>query len=312
MTTIAFKSKKKSFKAIVPNLICLFFALIMLIFSNDMKSGVLYGINLSINTIVPTLFPFFILSDLWSSQLSINKNSVIGSLFQRMFGINGIASSAFLCGTVCGFPLGAKSAVDYYNAGVINKKELERLCALSSNPSCAFVISGIGAGMYGDAKLGIILYFCVIFSSIFVGLITKDKGYEIAETGEISRQSFNLVDSIKNAGISSIAVSSYIIFFSALISLWRSLCQNEYFNLLFSSFAEVSSACCIIKDWQTTPTSFSLALTAFALGFSGLSVHLQAFSFLPSFVSKKKFILLKFMVGLLSFLLSFSIFSLIK
>ena len=311
MTTKAIKSKPIRIDTFL-NLLCLFVTFIMLFFSSEVKSGVIYGIKLSINTIIPTLFPFFILSDFWASYLTLPKESVIRKFFYNCFRIKGDALTAFLCGTICGFPLGAKSAVDLYESKQIDKNELELLCAISSNPSCAFVISGIGASMYNNAFVGILLYFSVILSACITGTIFKIKNTNISNSKENTRQSFSLVYSIKKAGMSSITVSSYIIFFSALISLWCSVCENTSINLMCASLAEVSSACSMIKDNLLLVTPISMSLTAFSLGFSGFSVHMQVFSFLPNCVSKAKYLIIKMMIGIFSAVTAFCLFSVIK
>ena len=310
MTARTIKSKTIPINSIT-TLLCLAISVILLLCGGEVKKGVTYGIELSINTIIPTLFPFFVLSDLWASYLILSKTSFITILFQKMFGISGNAASSFLCGTICGFPLGAKSAVDLYNSKQIDKKELELLCSISGNPSCAFVISGIGAAMYNDAFIGVLLYFSVIFSACLTGVIFKIKSENMTNSKEIIRQSFSLVNSIQKAGMSSITISSYIIFFSALNYLWCSLCKNLSINLLFSSLFEVSSACCVIKNSQLSPTPLSMSLTAFALGFSGFSVHMQVFSFLPQCVSKGKYLMLKTIIGIFSAIAAFCLFSLL-
>ncbi len=294
---------KKSAKCNIGGIICLFAAMVMLALGNELKNGVKYGIGISYNIIIPTLFPFFILSDLWAQSLAVSPDSLLGRTFKRMFGISGSGASAFICGMFCGFPIGVKASMDSYELGRINRDEAQLLCALASNPSCAFVISGIGLGMYGDINIGILLYFCIIISALTVGCIFRIKDSNNYFCDDNFGQSFNLVDSIKNAGLSSVAVSSYIIFFSALNALFRSICKNKVLNIVFVCFSEISSACLFMKEIWPSPTPISLALTAFALGFSGFSVHLQAYSFMPRDDSKIKIITTRLLVGLLSSIL---------
>lgn len=303
---------KKYTKGNIGGIICLFAAMLMITFGNELKNGVKDGLAISYNIIIPTLFPFFILSDLWSQSLAVSPNSLLGKAFKKLFGINGTGASAFICGMFCGFPIGVKASVNSYELGKINLDEAQLLCALASNPSCAFVISGIGLGMYGDIKLGLLLYFCVIISALIVGCVFRLKGENNHFCNDNFGQSFNLVDSIRNAGLSSITVSSYIIFFSALTALFRSICKIQALNTLFVCFAEISSACLFMKEISPTPTPISLALTAFALGFSGFSVHLQAFSFMPREISRIKFLTTRLLVGVASSILVFIVSIILK
>ena len=216
-----------------------------------------------------------------------------------MFGISGNAASSFLCGTICGFPLGAKSAVDLYNSKQIDKKELELLCSISGNPSCAFVISGIGAAMYNDALIGVLLYFSVIFSACLTCVIFKIKSENMTNSKEIIRQSFSLVNSIQKAGMSSITISSYIIFFSALISLLSAMVRSELATGVFSMLLEISCASLMIAKSSVTLEA-KYVLTAFSLGFSGMSMQMQAMAMAHAKINRSRLIIKKALQGILA------------
>jgi hypothetical protein len=93
---------------------------------------------------------------------------------------------------------------------------------------------------------------------------------------------------------------SYIIFFSGIIEIFKSLIENEYILSLISSLLEVSSATRLIGNGANFAPYIRYALTAFSLGFSGLSVHLQALSFFPDGASRRKYFLMKLIQGMLS------------
>ena len=301
--------KTDKFRILLNNLICLMLATTTVLFGASIKNGIIHAIRLLVNNIIPSIFPFLILADYWSANLNISEKSIVKRLFEFMFGINGNALTAFLCGSVCGFPLGTKISVDLYNKKIISRDELQLICIISSNPSAAFVISGIGAALYGNNLIGFVLYFSVIFSACLAGFILKNKEKTLEYSCEITRQKFNLIYSIKNAGISLTVISSCIIFFSALISLFRVIFRSSLLNLFLAAVTEVSTACCMIKEHFAFPTPLSLSFTAFTLGFSGFSVHIQTFAFLPDCISKKKYIVSKLFIGLFSFVISYFIFA---
>ena len=269
-----------------------------------LKNGVIYGIKICYFNIIPTLFPFFILSDLWSSVVYFPKKSLIVGCFERLFHINSEGFSVFILGNLCGFPLGAKMASEKYKASLIDKREMESLSVTSSNPSAAFVVSGIGLGLFGSIKIGLILYISVLISAVIVGIIYRPKAFIFKEPRNIVRQKFNLIESVKSAGSSSIVVASYIIFFSSIIGVVKALTQSRLAISLISSFLEVGSACTIIFENGDAIGSLCLPLIAFSLGFSGLSVFMQAFSILPKSVSKRMYLFKKLLQGILSALLT--------
>ena len=66
------------------------------------------GVELCLNVILPSLFPFFVLSTLC---VELGLISGIGNLLQRwmypLFRVNGACAGAFLLGIVGGYPVGA-------------------------------------------------------------------------------------------------------------------------------------------------------------------------------------------------------------
>lgn len=306
MTVMTHSERKRRILNNALPIICVLLTTLMLLFGEDMKAGFIGGARLALLKILPTLFPFFILADLWSTVFEPSSSSKELHFFEKPFGVSNGALSAFIIGMVCGFPLGVRSAVKQYEYEGIGQKELEWLCPLVNNPSAAFVISGIGAGLYGSISVGVYLYLSVIFSAVLIGIFSRPSLKISEKTHVITRQSFNLTSSIRSAGMSSLAILSYIVFFSALIGLLRSFIKNELLLTVISCFLEISSACSMTAFQFGGTEPLSLAVCAFALGFSGFSVHLQAFSFMPSSLSKKRYLFTKLLIGILSTLIAFS------
>ena len=148
------------------------------------------------------------------------------------------------------------------------------------------------------------LYISVLISAILVAIIFAKKSEKTQNTDFNIEQNFTLVDSIKNAGLASISISSYIIFFSTAIGLVRSITDSEIIILIFSSLSEVGNAASAITKSSYLPPVCSYGLLGFSLGFSGLSVHLQAMSFIPPEVSKKRYLIMKILQGIFAGALS--------
>ncbi|MBR4836726.1 MAG: hypothetical protein IKU99_06930 [Clostridia bacterium] len=284
---IALQNKRR-----VATITCIMLCFAMLCLSKEMKLGALEGIRLSFEILIPTLFPFFVLSDYWSKNFYISEESFLSKLFVRLFHIPPCGFLAFITGVICGFPLGIKVACDLYSQGKINDRQLTILCGFCNNPSIAFVISGVGLGIFGSVRVGILLFISCSISAIICGVVFREKEIKTQKACNISRQKFSLVESIKNAGLTSITISSYVIFFSAMIYALRK-------TPLIASILELCSAVKIISESQFSINQ-KLILIAFSLGFSGLSVHLQAFSFMGENVKKSRYFLMKITQGLLT------------
>lgn len=303
MTYIIKVKKKLEKKTRLYAIFCLILACLMLLHGQELRDAIFSGMSLAATNIIPTLFPFMILSDLWASITNSNSRSVVSKTFERVFKINGAALTALICGMFAGFPLGVKSAAALYRAKAISKQELERLAPMVNLPSPAFVISGIGIGLFHDIKYGILLYLSVLLSSLATGLISKAKCTNSPKSDIISRQNFVLSDSIRDAAYASLAISAYIVFFSGVIGLLSSFVQNKEILAIISTLLEIGNSSVMLAKCPSFSQEVAAILTAFALGFSGMSVHMQAFAFLPSEISKAKYLLRKFLIGIISSLI---------
>ena len=263
------------------------------------RSSIINGIRLSALSIIPSLFPFFIMSDFLSANYQDNGGA-FSKFICNALGISRISIGSIVIGFVCGFPLGVKNASELYLNKRISKEECERLCMISNNPSFAFVVSGVGAALFGSIAFGLLLYFSVVLSAAFIATFTKPNKQKNQNIANIPRQKFELSLSIKSAAISSIYISSYIIFFSAVLGLVFHLCKIEWLNIIFASVLEIGNATAIISRSKIIPVILRPALAAFSLGFSGISVFMQSASYLPPEISKRKLLGYKLIQGALS------------
>ena len=274
-------------------------------FSPLFNEGVKSGLKFCFTVILPSAFPFMILSDLLLFVLRFERIASLRALFSKLFKINGYAITVFLTGLISGFPIGAKLARELYKSGKISKNECERLIGFSNNASPAFVISGIGAGLLGSVKIGVFIYLISVFSCIATGMIFAGFTASKKETEYEQIHSFSFVNSIKEATKASINICGFIAFFSVVITLLRQFIKNELTLALISSFLEVGNASRLITSLKLDYTLL-FPLLSFAVSFSGLSVHLQSKSlFYDTDISFKRYYLMKLVSGIISSLASF-------
>lgn len=293
------RTKAHSFNLNLPLLFFISIAVILAFNANAVRESVIDGIRLSALSVIPSLFPFFILSDFLSCGYEPD-NGVISRNICRVLGISQTCLGSVLIGFICGFPLGIKSATELYSKGKISREECEKLCAVTNNPSMAFVISGVGAGMRGNIPEGVILYISVVISAIVMCIFIRSKFQKTSDFDNISKQRFDLSLSIKSSALSSLYVSSYIIFFSALLGLIRSICKNDFLNIAFATVLEIGNAIFVISKSKALSHVFAFTLSGFALGFSGISVFMQAASYLPSEIKKARLLGYKLIQGAIS------------
>ena len=82
------------------------------------------GMTLWLNTLIPTLLPFIILTGMLTHTGHIRKLLLPFESFFHIFpGVSIWGGYVFVLGMLCGYPLGAKLASDLYGLHKISKKE---------------------------------------------------------------------------------------------------------------------------------------------------------------------------------------------
>lgn len=259
------------------------------------------GLILAVKTVIPTSLPFMIISDFYVSYGRPENIRILKRTFSLIFGISESGLAPFICGNIGGFPIGGKMCAQSYSSGALSRDEAERLLALSSNPSCAFIIGGVGMGIYGEARIGVLLLLSIYLATIICGLVTRTHSKKAILTTPNVNISYNFVSSVRRTGTSLINIISFIAIFSAVCGMLNRYVKSVLILYLLSAFLEVTNAVKIYSVQEVSPREVGMILSAFALGFGGLSVGLQTSVFaLQSGLRMRKYYLIKLAEGIIS------------
>ena len=286
---------KKFYKYSASELAACFFGVFLLaLMIRNSEVAIKYikdGLSVSVSTLIPALFPFMVISDLFASS---GGAETLGRLFsapmRALFGVSGAGAVAIVLGALCGFPIGARCAVSLFDSGKITKNECERLIAISSSPSSAFLISAVGITLFGSRAFGRALYAATLTSALIVGvainLISKIRAKETtrAPLYELSystpKKRFGVAsvsDSIAASADAMLKICAFVVFFTAFVG---TLCEAldaiappGVLRAIICSIFELTGG---VREAATLHhTALGAAIAAFAAGWSGISVHLQ-------------------------------------
>ncbi len=116
------------------------------------------ALRLCAEVVIPSLFPFFVCSNL---LIGLGGARVLSRYLSRwmrpLFGIPGAGALAVVLGVVSGYPVGADCVAELYASGECTKTEAERMLAFCNNSGPLFVMGAIGVGMLNNPKLAAIL-----------------------------------------------------------------------------------------------------------------------------------------------------------
>ncbi len=227
---IVFKVKS----AIIPFCICIF-TIFLLIFSNNNLSAAKKGIALWYSSVLPSLLPFFIATELLSHT---NIVSIIGNflnpIMRPLFNVPGEGAFALVLGIISGYPIGAKTVANLKENGICSDVEAERLISFTNNSGPLFIIGTVGISIFLDVKIGFLLLLAHILAALTVGFIFRfwKRNYKLStiKTNTVKSNEYNnkvsfynlgeiLYKSIFNSIISVVMIGGFIVLFSVIVSM---------------------------------------------------------------------------------------------
>ena len=279
------------------------------------------------NVIVPSLFPFFVVSTLIvETGVTRHLGKLLEPVMRPLFNVGGSCVAAFALGFIGGYPVGAKTVIALYENGDCSKVEAERLLSFCNNSGPAFIFGVVGAGVFSSGTIGLLLYLAHTLASLIVGVIFRNWGVSDARCNRLRKksppppQSFSVVftGSVKSSVQSMVNICGFVIFFTVFIQLLfvsgfipflagviSTLLSplgfdNRWAERLLIGIIEISSGVWSLNDAAGQLTA-SVAMAAFMLGWAGLSVHSQVLSFIGSSgLSVRTYIYGKFLQGIIS------------
>lgn len=261
------------------------------------KKSALEGLSLCGTILIPSLFPFTVIS------IFISKSGLLNLLYlpKKIMPYKKLLI-IFLISAIGGYPVGAKIISEEYKNGDLNYKNANLLlhCCINGGPS--FIILTVGSGILRSLAAGIILYISNILASIIIFLTLKNR-FDLSNNNKQTPQKCNLTENFVNSVAASssamISVCAYVVIASTLIGIIKSSELNEYIKLVFIALTEISNAVINFKN---------LYLLSALLGFSGISIIFQIIAttskFSPSFL---KIIISRVSHAILSVIITFLI-----
>lgn len=322
-------------KNIIP-IMFLLFTICLIIFSKSNIQVVKNSLSIWVNNVIPSLFPFFIATELLNHT---NIPKILGKIFNKimrpLFNVPGIGAYTLFMGIVSGYPVGAKIVTSFRNQNLCTKEEAERLITFTNNSGPLFILGTVGITLFYDTSIGILLLFTHILAAITVGIIFrfwKAKHKEKRNTNTLDTTiSFNnlgeiLSKSIISAINSVLLIGGFIVLFGIILSIFEktyilNLFRNislpifNFFNIqqefivpLLTGILELTNGVTTVSCIASKSLIINILITAFLLGFGGISIMLQVLSITSkSDISIKPYIIGKLLHGIIATFYTFLI-----
>lgn len=275
---------------------------ILILDSKTALEGANEGIQLCIKTVIPSLFPFFVLSNLLTSSL-MGLNFLVLKPIGKLFGLSKGTESLLIPAFLGGYPAGAQSISAACAAGQLSKESAARLLAFCNNAGPAFLFGMMGtlfpSNWYCWALWGIHIASAWLVSFLF----------HCSQTTGVfpCKHKTGIVQSVQSSLSVMVNVCGWIILFRVFLAfldrwilwLFPKTVQVAIFGLL-----ELSNGCCSLFSVESIPVRFLLASVLLAAG--GLCVTMQTASVAKG-ISMRYYFLGKTIQVIFSILLSLAL-----
>ena len=277
---------------------------VFLFFGKECTKGALKGLMFCGNVLIPSLFPFMVLSVfVVKSGISEYLEKFAGHVTVPLFGVSGKCGMTVLLSMIGGYPVGAKGIYSLYESKQISSEGAEKLAYFSVGAGPGFLITFVGTNLLNCPLIGVGILCSQILSIIILGFVNKYIFRSIKDNNSKSelkaeKLSFSqaVVGSTVSGIYSMINMCGMVVLFSAELGIIGYLLKDYSYPMLLSEiFLEVTTASTHIAE------SKNILLLAFATGFGGVCVHFQIFQALGDIkINKGLFFLYRIIQGLIT------------
>lgn len=242
-------------------------------------TGARNGLLLWYGTVVPTLLPFIIISNLILKTGAISYfNYLFYPIYHHFPKLLKSLSYLLIIGFFCGYPMGAKIINDLISSGQMTEDQGKFLMCICNNASPMFISGYVISATLGD-KFPALVFFGFIYLPIVIYFflmillhpkLLMDTSFQ-PEKSILTSQETSFDSSIMSAFFIIIKIGAYIMLFSILANLLigiKTSCSLSKAVLI--GYSEVTTGVQYLNSLHL-PIAQKTALIAAATAFGGLS-----------------------------------------
>lgn len=309
--------RKKSIALAMLSGTIVFFIAAVMIFPQEAITAARDGRDLWFHILLPAQLPFFIGAELLRGLGVVRFIGVLFTpLMQYLFALPGESSFVWAMGLASGYPMGADLTARLRREAILNKEESERLLLLANNAGPLFMLGSVAVGMYSRPEYGAILLFshytgnltATLLATVLTPKTARRKSIASCHIGAAWRAMVKareddgrpfgriLGDAVRHGMSTLLLVGGVVILFSVILRVLQIVHVIDFLSVivrpLFQAlhiphpFAapftcglfEITLGSKLLSTAAAKAPAVALALTAFLLAWSGLSIHIQVLS----------------------------------
>lgn len=249
--------------------------LVLILDGTTALTGAAEGIKLCLNTLIPSLFPFILLSILLTGAISGQRLPLLDRI-AALCKMPGGTGSLLAIGLLGGYPVGAQNVALLYRSRQLSAGQAAQMIAFCNNAGPAFVFGVLGS-MFSDPFIPWVLWAVHILSALSVGILLP--GNAVASGVQPLSRRLRLTEALEQAVRTMGLVCGWVVVMRmvlAFLERWFLWMLPPAAQVAICGVLELSNGCIRLSSLECEGTRFVLAAAMLSLG--GICVTLQTAS----------------------------------
>lgn len=249
--------------------------LMLILDGKTVLAGAAQGVALCLQTVIPSLLPFFVLSIYLSHNLSGHTGPVLRAL-GRFLALPPGAEGLLIPGFLGGYPVGAQAVAEAWRGGQLSTAQARRMLLFCNNPGPAFLF-GMVASYFSGPGMVWAMWAILLLSAAVVALAVPAGDQGPVSPPAVSRRT--LPQALAQAVQAMALVCGWVVLFRGLLaflSRWVLWLLPVPAQVAAAGLLELSNGCCLLDAIADEGLRFSLCCAMLAFG--GVCVAMQTAS----------------------------------
>ena len=298
-------------------------AAFILIFPSEALKAAGESVQLWLNRVMPSLFPFMVGMNILSAVGFTEISGKWLSGFMKIFGVPGEGGFALVAGLSSGYPMGAKITADLRKKGVLTLTEAQRLISFVNNAGPLFILGAVGVSMFNSKQTGYFLILTHYAAAFITGLLFRfyiargekiHSGYKVVyPENENKPLGAILSQSVMNAMENMALIGGSIIFFGVLCRFILMIpFLSQRFSYAAAGAVEMTNGLYLLQN-TGLPLKIQVITAAALISFGGFSIHAQTISMISKTDIKASIYLLsKIIQAIIALCISFALYPIFR
>lgn len=291
---------KAKIQSVIIILLLISMLITFFIIPSSIMESVSFAISIWKDSLIPSLFPFFIVTDLLIQYGFIELiGELLKNIMNNFFHLPGEASFVLIGSLISGFPSSSKYIKELLESNKIDENEANYLLKFNHFSNPLFVIGTIGIMLLNNKKVGLLILCIHILSNFVIAIIYRPK------YNKYKKEKISIITAItkmykkrnsNNYSFSEILTNSIfktihtLLLLLGIITIFiiLSTILKEFFVLpplsgaMLNGILEMTGGIKAISNINI-PLNIKASVITFFISFGGLSIHMQVMSILSGF-----------------------------